>query len=67
MEQIRVSTFADPGTQPVIHSVPRPKISSKAQCSQPAPGQTFNPSNYSRSECDGNVEYNGLETMIAGA
>ena len=30
MEQIRVSTFAGPGAQPVIHSVPRPKISSKA-------------------------------------
>src|SRR5579872_3873280 len=30
MEQIRVSTFAGPGAQPVIHTVPRPKISSKA-------------------------------------
>ena len=30
MEQIRVSTFAGPGALPVIHTVPRPKISSKA-------------------------------------
>jgi D-arabinose 1-dehydrogenase-like Zn-dependent alcohol dehydrogenase len=30
MEQIRVSTFAGPGAQPVIHTVPRPKISSNA-------------------------------------
>jgi threonine dehydrogenase-like Zn-dependent dehydrogenase len=30
MEQIRVSTFAGPGAQPVIHTVPWPKISSKA-------------------------------------
>jgi len=30
MEQIRVSTFAGPGALPVIHNVPRPKISSKA-------------------------------------
>ena len=26
MEQIRVSTFAGPGAQPVIHTVPRPKV-----------------------------------------
>jgi D-arabinose 1-dehydrogenase-like Zn-dependent alcohol dehydrogenase len=30
MEQIRVSTFAGPGAQPVIHTVPWPKVSSKA-------------------------------------
>ena len=30
MDQIRVSTFARPGAQPVIRTVPRPKISSKA-------------------------------------
>ena len=30
MDQIRVSTFAGPGAQPVIHNVPRPKISNKA-------------------------------------
>ena len=30
MDQIRVSTFAGPGALPVIHTVPRPKISSKA-------------------------------------
>ena len=30
MEQIRVSTFAGPGAQPVIHDVPRPKISNKS-------------------------------------
>jgi threonine dehydrogenase-like Zn-dependent dehydrogenase len=30
MQQIRVSTFAGPGAKPVIHSVPWPKIPSKA-------------------------------------
>jgi threonine dehydrogenase-like Zn-dependent dehydrogenase len=30
MQHIRVSTFAGPGAKPVIHSVPRPKIPSKA-------------------------------------
>jgi threonine dehydrogenase-like Zn-dependent dehydrogenase len=30
MQHIRVSTFAGPGTKPVIHSVPRPNIPSKA-------------------------------------
>ena len=30
MEQTRVSTFAGPGAQPVIHTVPWPKTSSRA-------------------------------------
>jgi D-arabinose 1-dehydrogenase-like Zn-dependent alcohol dehydrogenase len=30
VEQIRVSTFAGPGAQPVIHAVARPRIPDKA-------------------------------------
>ena len=34
MDQIKVATFAGPGTRPVIHTVPRPKIPRKAALMQ---------------------------------